>query len=175
MLPLGRLREHPSQIKRASIILVTKCPNDLSHQDQLEIKRKINPFSFQKVFFTKLEYGKNIINKITKKSLTKLKFNFILVTGIANSEYLVSYLKSKSILFEHLKYPNHHNFSLSDIKKIIRARQGKIILTTEKDFGRLEPYFDSNELFYLPVGMRFFTKKKENEFKLFLEKNIKVI
>ena len=175
LLPLGRLREHPSQIKRASIILVTKCPNDLSHQDQLEIKRKINPFSIQKVFFTKLEYGKNIINKITKKSLTKLKFNFILVTGIANSEYLVSYLKSKSISFEHLKYPNHHNFSLSDIKKIIRARQGKIILTTEKDFGRLEPYFNSNELFYLPVEMRFFTKKKENEFKLFLEKNIKVV
>ena len=175
LLPYGRLREHISQIKRANIILVTKCPNDITHQDQLEIKSKINPFSYQKVFFTKLDYGKNIVNRKTKKSLTKLKFHFLLVTGIANSEYLVSFLKSKSISFEHLKYPNHHNFSLSDIKKIIRAKEGKIILTTQKDFGRLQPYFNSNELFYLPVGMRFFTKKKEKEFKLFLEKNIKVV
>ena len=155
--------------------MVTKCPDDIKYQDQLEIKHKINPFSYQKVFFTKVFMEKNIINRKTKKSLTKLKFHFLLVTGIANSEYLVSFLKSKSLSFEHLKYPNHHNFSLSDIKKIKQKKQSKIILTTEKDFGRLVPYFNSNELFYLPVGMRFFTKKKENEFKLFLEKNIKVV
>ena len=99
----------------------------------------------------------------------------MLITGIANSDHLVSFLKSKSLSFEHLKYSNHYNFSLSDIKKIKQKKQSKIILTTEKDFGRLVPYFDSNELFYLPIEMGFFSKKKENEFLLFLEKNISTI
>ena len=53
--------------------------------------------------------------------------------------------------------------------------QSQIVLTTEKDFGRLEPFFNSNELFYLPIEMRFFTKKKEDEFILFLKKNIRIV
>ena len=144
-MPLGRLREQASQVKRANIILVTKCPDVLSIKDQLKIKHKINPKNYQKVFFTKVLYGKNIINKKNKKSLTKLKLPFLLITGIANSDHLVSFLKNKSLSFEHLKYSNHYNFSLSDIKKIKQKKQSKIILTTEKDFGRLEPYFNSNE------------------------------
>ena len=174
LLPLGRLREQASQVKRANIILVTKCPDVLSIKDQLKIKHKINPKNYQKVFFTKVLYGKNIINKKNKKSLTKLKLPFLLITGIANSDHLVSFLKNKSLSFEHLKYSNHYNFSLSDIKKIKQKKQSKIILTTEKDFGRLRPYFNSNELFYLPIEMDFFTKKREDEFKLFLQKKINV-
>ena len=175
LLPLGRLREHTTQVKRANIILVTKCPNDISLKDQLQIKHRINPQSYQKIFFTKLVYGKDIINKKNKKSLTKLKFPFLLITGIANSDHLVSFLKSKSLNFEHLKYSNHHNFGLSDTKKIKQKMQSQIVLTTEKDFGRLEPFFNSNELFYLPIEMRFFTKKKEDEFILFLKKNIRIV
>ena len=64
---------------------------------------------------------------------------------------------------------------ISLIKKIKQKKQSKIILTTEKDFGRLGPYFNSNELFYLPIEMVFFTKKKEDEFILFLEKNIRMV
>ena len=74
---------------------------------------------------------------------------FTLVTGIANSKPLVDYLRSERFKFEHLNFRDHYEFSEKDLENL---KTKELIVTTEKDFVRLEPNFkDSRNLYYLPI------------------------
>jgi tetraacyldisaccharide 4'-kinase len=75
--------------------------------------------------------------------------NFSLVTGIANAEPLVNFLKSENKNFEHFNFKDHHEFSESDISKFSNE---DIVITTEKDFTRLQNHKSILEsLYYLPI------------------------
>ena len=54
ILPFGNLREPSSGKKRADMIIVTKCPKDLSELAQQKIKEKLKVK--QQVFFTTIQY-----------------------------------------------------------------------------------------------------------------------
>jgi len=170
-LPLGRLRESKSGASRAQIILVTKCPGNLTNLQQKKIQKKINPLSYQSVFFTKIDYSENIINREKNKLLDSIKFSFLLITGIDNPDPLVNFLEAKKLNFNHLKFSNHHLFSDSEIKNIKSKRSKELILTTEKDFARLENYFSSDILFYLPIKMSFFNRSETQRFHGLIKKN----
>ena len=169
LLPAGRLRESPKQIKRAQIILINKCPDNISIKDQTLFINKIKPLVCDRVYFTTIVYEKSVKNKLKSINLSSIKNSFLLITGIANPKYLVDYLNKKGLDFLHLKYPNHHNFKENEIKEIRRQQKGRKIITTEKDFGRLENYFTSNELFFIPIKLKFIGVGKENQFKTYLE------
>jgi tetraacyldisaccharide 4'-kinase len=94
--------------------------------------------------------------------------DFILVTGIADSSYLVNFLKNKALKFKHLKYSDHYNFNKSSIDKITGLSLNKIILTTEKDFGRLRPKINNRDMYYIEVGLKFPMEINEYNF----DKNI---
>ena len=169
LLPAGRLRESPKQIKRAQIILINKCPDNISIKDQTLFLNKIKPLACNRVYFTTIAYENSVKNKLKSINLNSIKNSFLLITGIANPKYLVDYLNKKGLDFLHLKYPNHHNFKENEIKEIRRQQKGRKIITTEKDFGRLENYFTSNELFFIPIKLKFIGDGKENQFKTYLE------
>ena len=169
LLPAGRLRESPKQIKRAQIILINKCPDNISIKDQTLFLNKIKPLACNRVYFTTIAYEKSVKNKLKSINLSSIKNSFLLITGIANPKYLVDYLNKRGLDFLHLKYPNHHNFKENEIKEIRRQQKGRKIITTEKDFGRLENYFTSNELFFIPIKLKFIGEGKENQFKTYLE------
>ena len=169
LLPAGRLRESPKQIKRAQIILINKCPDNISIKDQTLFINKIKPLACDRVYFTTIAYENSVKNKLKSINLSSIKNSFLLITGIANPKYLVDYLNKKGLDFLHLKYPNHHNFKENEIKEIRRQQKGRKIITTEKDFGRLENYFTSNELFFIPIKLKFIGDGKENQFKTYLE------
>ena len=169
LLPAGRLRESPKQIKRAQIILINKCPDNISIKDQTLFINKIKPLACNRVYFTTIAYEKSVKNNLKSINLSSIKNSFLLITGIANPKYLVDYLNKRGLDFLHLKYPNHHNFKENEIKEIRRQQKGRKIITTEKDFGRLENYFTSNELFFIPIKLKFIGDGKENQFKTYLE------
>ncbi len=162
LLPQGSLRENRSGIKRAQIIIVTKCPTDLSVLEQEEIKNKIKPLPYQYVFFSKIEYSKKIINNKKEKFLRSLRTKFLLITGVANPNPLIEFLEGEKFKFEHLEFPNHHQYCLAEIEKM--KIKNKLILTTEKDFWKLEPYFNSDILYYLPIKMSFFNNSETRRF-----------
>ena len=174
LMPWGRLREYPKQSRRAQIILVTKCPFFLSLEEKKEFLKKINPSIHQKVFFTTIVYSKEIINREKKININSLDSEFILITGVANPKPLVSFLKSKNFVFEHLKFTNHHDFKISEIQKIKQKQKqkGQIIITTEKDFGRLTPHFTLEELFYIPIKIKFLEQGMDVQFKNSIEKTL---
>ena len=83
---------------------------------------------------------------------------FTLVTGIANPQPLLVYLKEQGADFQHLNFPDHHHFSSEEIQQL----QDKCILTTEKDYVRLQPHLQN--LYYLPITMQFLTPSDEHTF-----------
>jgi len=147
ILPVGRLRESIAGKKRADVIVVTKCPNQLDLKKIEEMTRQINPTKNQKVLFSNISYDKKVYS--LTESLALKNFNhFLLVTGIANPKPLIKYLNDKQKTFEHLKFPDHHNFSPREIENLVSCK--KPILTTEKDFTRLHQNIKQN-IYYLPI------------------------
>ena len=166
ILPIGNLRENKESSKRADLILVTKCPEDLKTKDKEMFIEALNPTDNQKVFFSTLTYKQKIKSNSGEVNIDKLgEGDFILVTGIADSSHLVNFLKSKDFNFKHLKYSDHYNFNKPSIDKIRSLSNGKIVLTTEKDYGRLRPKINDREIFYVEVSMIFNTELNEFNFK----------
>src|SRR5205085_586307 len=54
-LPTGDLRDQRSSYKRADVVVVTKCPADISDEEMNDIKKDIRPLPKQHVFFTTIQ------------------------------------------------------------------------------------------------------------------------
>ncbi len=155
LLPAGNLREPRKGVDRAQIIIVTKCPADISQEDRDAIVRKLKPLSYQSVYFTTIRYSDMIVSNDARWSISELKSKKItLVTGIANPTPLVSHLQGLGLDFEHKVFKDHHNFALSEIKALASC---EFILTTEKDYVRLAPLLKNTPLYYLAIEVSFVT------------------
>ncbi len=159
-LPTGNLREPKSGAKRADVIVVTKCPNFLSNDEKNKIINLLKPKDKQQVFFSTINYADTIYSIKESKPIGILKNEqFTLVTGIANSESLLNYLKEQGCNFEHLKFKDHHEFTTADLGKV----NGKeLVLTTEKDFMRLKGKIDTSRIYYLPIDVEISNEDKFN-------------
>jgi len=153
MLPTGNLREPVVGAERAKVIVVTKCPMNLSVEKRESIRSKLKPRNFQHLYFSYISYSEHVSNGIKRIGLHELVNKEVsLVTGIANPDSLCEYLSASGISYEHLNFPDHHNFSSEEINKITNSN---LIITTEKDFMRLKGEVDLEKLFYLPIKMKF--------------------
>jgi tetraacyldisaccharide 4'-kinase len=161
-LPSGDLRDQRSSYKRANVIVVTKCPDDLSEEAKAAITRDIDPLPRQHVFFTTIEYGEpyHIINRM-ERPITG-NDEILLVCGIANPRPLKQYLVQHAKTYYEQSYSDHHIFTIDDLrdinKKLAEIQGQKMIITTEKDAVRLAKF--QHELidmpvFVLPVQHRF--------------------
>ncbi|MAT90793.1 MAG: tetraacyldisaccharide 4'-kinase [Flavobacteriaceae bacterium] len=149
MLPTGNLREPISGIRRADIVVVTKCPHKVPYAKLQEIQYKLQLRPEQLLFFSKIGYDLNIYSTTESLPLHYLQDkHFTLVTGIANPQPLVDFLEQEAFSFTHWNFPDHHSFSASEIKKIA---QEELILTTEKDYMRLQGKVSKYALYYLPI------------------------
>ena len=149
LLPMGNLRESIKGMDRADMILVTKCPDPVPYAFLQEIELRIQQKDHQKLFFSRISYGQTLIGLTETLPLEYLKDkHFSLVTGIANPKPLVEFLSHKKFRYDHKKYPDHHHFTTSEITEL---KEKEIILTTEKDYMRLQPKLDKFALYYLPI------------------------
>lgn len=155
ILPLGSLREPKKGAKRAEIIMVTKCPENLSQERIDQFKEQLILDKHQQLFFTKIDYGKKILSALGSQHLDKISQPFVLVTGIADPKPLLNFLNNKKLLFKHMSFPDHYNFKPSDVKNIEKIKGNGIVITTEKDYSRLYPKMNDIDLFYLPITMEF--------------------
>ena len=170
MLPSGDLRENIGGAKRADVVLVTKCPNELDENEQFEITKKLNIELTQTAYFTKIAYDDYIYSNEGKIKLTDLKnYKIILVTGIAKTSPLTNFLKKEQLNFKHLKYKDHYNFTDKDLEKINQEHakivdKKKLILTTEKDYVRTFEVA-KEKVYYLPIKTEFLSTMEADSFK----------
>lgn len=158
ILPAGNLREPRAGAARADVVVVTKCPPELSLKARQEIVRELDLEEHQKVFFSYIGYGEWIRNAEQSIRIEEWKdASFTLVTGIARPGPLVEFLKEKGLSFTHKAFPDHHNFSDAELKEL---RSHGRILTTEKDYMRLKAALAPGQLYYLPIRTRFLNEEQ---------------
>lgn len=154
MLPTGNLRESRSGANRANIVIVTKCPKDLSDAAQAEIRLKLKLTCSQQIYFTFIDYDDSIYGENDKIAIKEVKSESkLLLAGIAKPTPFFDYLKNEKD--ECLTYPDHHNFSDSDLDLIQNKAGNKRIITTEKDYVRLKDSKLAPQLYYLPIKSTF--------------------
>lgn len=166
ILPKGRLREPRDGSARADVIVVTKCP-PLTQEIESNYKRQVQTYSIDKpVFFSSIGYSKPV-----SKAETQVNRDVVLVTGIANSKPLVDHISEKIALRYHFEFNDHHDYTLKEVEEI-QSKATSLnasIVTTEKDFVKLETMVDKKLWFYLPIETRFINNGSEFD-KMVLEK-----
>ncbi len=165
ILPTGNLRESRRGARRADIIVVTKCPGSLTTEEQKSIQQRLKVSRKQQVFFSRIKYEETIYSQQGSMRIDDLSNSkIVLVTGIAAPKPLLHFLTGKGISYQHINFPDHHNFAQKDLNKIKEAAnelsgERRIILTTEKDYVRLGNSIDN--LYYLPIESSFLCNDKE--------------
>ncbi len=170
VLPFGNLRESRSAYKRANVILVSKCPLNITAEEAKAIEDKISPLPYQQVFFTGIQYA-TPYNLVTKDPISLSGKHIILVCGIARPEPLVAFLKNNAADVHALSYQDHHYFVSSDLEEMKATHDNwnvtdKIIVTTEKDAARLYLHFNKLKdweitIAVLPIAVTILLNKGE--------------
>lgn len=166
LLPSGRLREWRSAYKRANIIIVTKCPEDFSKEDKMSVISKIKPADHQHIYFSHYIYGTPYnIYKPSERIDLKEELSVLLVSAIANTDYLSAYLNSTGCSIDHVKFEDHHYFTEHEMSQIKQSfdrieNPNKILLCSEKDAMRLDlhrSFLISSQvpIFALPIKVEF--------------------
>lgn len=177
VLPAGLLRESTEQRARADVIIMTKCPSFPEKEQKAELVAKLQPFPGQEVYFTCVGY-KNIMQadgRVDSQSfsLDHLKgYQVILFAGIADPNSLIAEIKSLGVSLSILRFSDHHFYNESDIRKILKRwkemeGRNKLILTTEKDWRRLEhseqaKKFADLPVYYIPIEVRWEEAEKRS-------------
>ena len=124
VIPSGPLREKLNAIIRANCIII-------NGQKNLEFEKKLFKNMGNKklhIFYSK--YKIKNIEKFKNKEITAF-------AGIGNPSNFFDLLKENNLkIKETYSFPDHHNYSEKDFKKIIKDNSTKII-TTEKDYYRM--------------------------------------
>ncbi|OAQ38260.1 tetraacyldisaccharide 4'-kinase [Pedobacter psychrophilus] len=160
LLPAGDYREDFCERKRANIIVVTKCPPNLSSAKRQKIKAHIKPFEHQELFFSFIKYDEQLqkISSFDKLNIAQItaETTVILLTGIAKTEPLITEIKKYTPKIIHHAYADHHVFTQKNMLKLATdfnelKSVKKIIITTEKDAVRLNTTQFDNILKDLPI------------------------
>ena len=144
LLPAGRLREPLNGKDRADVVIVTKCPKELKPMEFRVLTKALELYPYQSLYFTTFEYDdmQNISDgrRESLDSITHEEY-VMLLTGIASPRQLTEDLTPKIKNLTSLSFPDHHDFSKKDIRRINQAFDAlprpRRIITTEKDAARL--------------------------------------
>jgi tetraacyldisaccharide 4'-kinase len=180
MLPYGNLREGLSNMNRADVILITKSPENISPIQRRLIVKEIDKRPYQNLYFTTIKYKEPVplfdtgsIDKLSFSSDEKAGKGAVVVSGIANPEPLLEYLKDKFTEIIDVRFGDHHAFNAKDILKIAESfsalkTERKYVITTEKDGVRFREFSNIAEslkssFHYIPIGISFLNDD-QNEF-----------
>lgn len=142
LLPMGRLRESRIGAKRADVLVVTKCPADLSQDEKNKLAKELAPYLNPEadLFFSSLNYGTPY--QVAGPSQTD--FNTVVtLAGLADDGPFLGYCKQQYEVVDSFSFPDHYAYKPEDAARILEAlgeEKGKnaVLLTTEKDAVKLK-------------------------------------
>src|SRR5574344_2113919 len=175
LLPAGRMRERERNKSRANMVIITKCPEDITPFEINVVRKKMDLFNYQELYLTTLSYGKlySLAQENGEYPLTKIKsdVHILVVTGIASAYKLLNDLKEYSDNIHHISFGDHHDFSNENIQ-FIRDQfeqlpdRKRMIITTEKDAAKLSshPALDDylkQYIYVLPIEVKFLSDQEK--------------
>lgn len=142
LLPSGNLREPLEQVKRANLIVITKCTKKNTGEDIFLYLQKKFPnipvlkseYVSDKIIFphTNRAYGPEFLSG--KKAVA--------FAGIARPDDFFDMINSLGAKITYSQgFPDHYSFSNSEINELQRLKtntNADILLTTEKDWVRID-------------------------------------
>ena len=157
MLPWGRLRDLPSRALNADAIVVTKCPESIRPIDMRVVDNRLHLPTYQLLHFAGIDYAP-----------VKEQGNPLVVCGIAQPQYLMEHMQALYPQAQLMAFPDHHAFTQEEIKEIVlKARHFDFVLTTEKDWQRLQSTSleeqlnaQGKRLVMIPIQMKFLTPRQ---------------
>jgi len=166
LLPAGTLREPATALQRADIILLTHTDTvDVSLHAKEKVERLApnalilesihQPVSVYPLTADKSTQKTNIVDP--KKALEGKRI--LAVCGIGNpGAFAATLMRCSPENVELLAYPDHHVYTEADLEQMgsaFRAAQTDLIVTTQKDEGKLAPFVVDSELpiFVLEVAL----------------------
>ena len=172
LMPWGRLRDLPSRIKKAGIVIITKCPSFLDGWERSRWRQYLGLKPQQKLYFTTLAYGS--MESVFPEADIRYTYSkrLVLFTGIANDAPLRSYLSDSYKIVDRIAFPDHHRYTRADVARLeaaVKANPTACLVTTEKDAQRVEeaPGLSAalrQRIFYLPVEAVFLTPEEKADF-----------
>lgn len=187
LLPWGRLRDLPSRLADADMIIVTKCPVYMDDAEKAGWAASLGLSGFnadlctgvthsgkeQKLLFTSVAYQpmEPVYPENADSRFTYAK-RVILFTGIANDTPLRSYLSDSYKIVKRFNFPDHHQYTPGDINTLVSAMKSSptaCIATTEKDARRIVeakkiPEELKERLFQVPIEVIFLSDAEKQVF-----------
>jgi tetraacyldisaccharide 4'-kinase len=163
LLPAGLLRENKTGANRADVIIVTKCPSNLSLEEKNNIKQKLKLHDNQTVYFSTIKY-KNIIaitDTAIKQGLPDPNQPTVALAGIAKANIFINQIKSIQKQVIPLVFSDHQTYTDDRIQQLAATASihpNSVIITTEKDAVKLKsstilPYINQLPIWYIPIGI----------------------
>lgn len=182
-MPVGRLREFPGAARFADAVVVTKVPED-ANPDESQWRRQLRLKPHQHLFFSRYRYGKPAPVTPAAQTINPVPaHDIVLLTGIARPEPLASHLEKSSQILKHYAFPDHHKFTEKEIQKIYNQHfdnigRDSILVTTEKDWSRLQSYDLRNivsllPVFVVPIEVEFLTETQRDTFNQILTDHVR--
>jgi tetraacyldisaccharide 4'-kinase len=162
LLPAGRLREPKGSVRRADVVIISKCSPEMPKREASELRTTLHLMPLQHLFFTCYKYGelKPLFNDQPVKDPAK-QSGCVLVSALASNDYLLDHLKREYKKTEVISFRDHHFYTGKDLERIL-SEKGKtsLLVTTRKDAVKL------NELKQniMDLGLSFFILDVEVEF-----------
>ncbi len=132
IIPSGPLRERLTALKRANCVIINGKKNTDNEKRILSHNKEI------KIFYTK--YKAQNIDEFRNKKV-------IAFAGIGSPDSFFDLLKNNNIdILEKISFPDHYNYSDKELENLInKAKENNtILLTTEKDYLRIEENYKKN-------------------------------
>lgn len=172
LMPWGNLRDLPSQIRRAQVVIVSKSPAELDEVERGEWRKRLELADDQQLFFSTVNYcqPEPVFPEADPHYVYSQRL--VLISGIANNAPLRGYLSDTYKMVQKLEFPDHHRFSAGDIRDIsaaVKANPTACVMTTEKDAQRLldckkVPEEVRKRLFFMPIQAAFITPEEDEAF-----------
>lgn len=133
-LPLGNLREFKSAATSADVIVVTKCPLELT-KEEAQLYLKDLRLDRSHIFFAHYRQSEPLAlhNESNERKA-------ILVTGIAQKDGLDESILGWDIV-DYISYADHHEFSERDVHfwlKTCKVKSVNSLVVTRKDLQRIQ-------------------------------------
>lgn len=170
MLPSGNLREYRRNMKRADMVIISKCPEIFSPIEKRRLMEDISYIEGQDLFFSYMKYLP--VKPVTSKAKELYTSHFDLsdhnvigLTGIAKDTGFKDYIGRYAKESKFISLDDHYDYTLADIIEIeqeLKDHRTKnfIIVTTEKDAvkltqGQFYKVTQNIPLFILPIEVKF--------------------
>ncbi len=165
MLPRGLLREPIAGLRRADLVLATRC-DLVAPQELAGLRTRVQRIHPKAAWVESIHCPIGWRNSAgNQRSLEELKGRSVVaVCGIGNpAAFLQTLEKLEVLIADRITYPDHHAYSSQDIDDILRRIEGlrqpiEAIVCTGKDLAKLSTEsIGSYPLFALQVELQILT------------------